>query len=115
MWIGLIMDASFFSLEKFDIGPESYLVHLDQFLETHNCSVDSIAEILVVTGPGSFTASRVSTTIANTISFAQNIPVYGIANTEELLPEELLRKGGLDKKTPFTFADPFYNRPPRTT
>ena len=68
--------------------------------------------IIVVTGPGSFTASRVSTTLANGLGFAWNVPVVGKENSAHL-PLKNLDLSAL--KTPEGYATPTYDRPPEIT
>ena len=63
--------------EQIDSSPEGYLHALDTKLQEWDIDQSTLSGLIVVTGPGSFTASRVSTTIANSIAFTQSIPVVG--------------------------------------
>jgi len=93
-------------------SPEGYFPALDVFLSEQSLPLKNLEGVIVVTGPGSFTASRVSTTIANSIAFTQSIPVVGLENPERLdLPTLLQWKlfEGVD------YVIPSYDRPPLIT
>ena len=47
-------------------------------LDSNNCDVHSLNEIIVCNGPGSFTGSRIAVTIAKTISYSLKIPIKQI-------------------------------------
>lgn len=55
---------------------------IDQLLKEHNLSPKDLNAIEVNEGPGSFTGVRVGVSIANTLSFALQIPVNGITLKE---------------------------------
>jgi tRNA A37 threonylcarbamoyltransferase TsaD len=92
-------------------NPEGYLAALHGTLDQWNSSPHQIQGIYVVTGPGSFTASRVSTTIANTLAFSQGVHVIAVQNPDHLPVHEL--------ELPFdggaSYASPTYDRPPEIT
>ncbi len=96
------------------VSPEQYLKTVDEVLRTWKITVYDLAGVIVVTGPGSFTASRVSTTIANTIGFTCGIPVTGIENPSHLSLEELLASLAVIEN-PLAFALPSYRLPPNIT
>ncbi len=101
--------------ESFSIAPEQYLQTIETFFSKHQISLEKIKRIFVVPGPGSFTASRVSVTIVNTIAFTQNIPVISLPNPEKQSFSQLL-EGIRDlptKESPFVL--PLYDRPPMIT
>ncbi len=104
---------------KKTVSPERQLFELDAFLNLHSVSLSDITKVFVVSGPGSFTSSRLSVVIANTISFVQDIPVVSIENKEDLsieeLAERLMSSTGSDNNTGLRFASPTYNMPPRIT
>ncbi len=92
--------------------PEGYLQALDDTLKTWGILPTALHEILVVSGPGSFTSSRVSTTIANSLAFAQGIPIRGIENPQHLPLRELLSKAASQQET---HVVPSYDRPANIT
>lgn len=93
-------------------SPEGYLAALDQALKEWVVTPVNIEAVIVVTGPGSFTASRVSTTLANGLGFAWDVPVVGMENPEHL-PLTSLDLPIL--QTSMSYAAPTYDRPPEIT
>jgi hypothetical protein len=91
--------------------PEGYLVALQKTLEQWDSSPQQIQAIYVVTGPGSFTASRVSTTIANALAFSQGIPLIACQNPG-YLP---LQSFELPMDEGRSYTTPTYGRPPGVT
>ncbi len=49
-----------------------------EFLEKNNLEYGELKGVVVVNGPGSFTAMRIITLTVNTLSFVHHIPLYGI-------------------------------------
>ncbi len=116
IWLGLIGNSTLVVLENHAASPEQYLSTLDQFLSHHRLSAQELEGICLVTGPGSFTSSRVSLTIANTLQFVHQIPLFTLENPDHLSPRELLLATGLGNPvTPGDFAHVFYERPPHIT
>ncbi|MBI5793472.1 hypothetical protein HZA87_00065 [Candidatus Uhrbacteria bacterium] len=95
------------------ILPEQYLKTIHETMHRWEVPLGELTGVLVVTGPGSFTASRVSTTIANAIAFARSLPIRGIENPKRLSLKELLYS--MPIQDPAAFALPTYNRPPNIT
>lgn len=97
-------------------SPEQYLARVVETMAEWKVGVSDLGAIAVVTGPGSFTSSRVSTTIANALAFAANLPVVPVENPERLdlrrLAERLDLAGLPDANR---FAVPTYDRPPHIT
>ncbi|PJA45467.1 hypothetical protein CO174_03105 [Candidatus Uhrbacteria bacterium CG_4_9_14_3_um_filter_50_9] len=113
--LGLIQEGTFIHLSNHTVSPEEHLSVLDEQLTQWGCDLDQLEGLYVVTGPGSFTASRVSLTILNTIAFTKQIPVFALENPERLSPEVLLttsQKKGLKSQS---FVLPIYDRPPGVT
>ena len=94
-------------------SPESYLRDVATALSDWGVTLDDLNAVAVVTGPGSFTSSRVSVTIANAIAFAKGIPVIGIPNPERLDIVALTVPANLPPAD--RFAVPVYDRPPHIT
>lgn len=64
---------------------EKFLQTLDAFLIKNTISMGHLAGIVVVNGPGSFSAVRLGVVGANTIGLLNNIPVYPYKlNIEEI-------------------------------
>ena len=98
------------------VPPERLLVSLRGLLEEWGVDGKSLERVVVVTGPGSFTSTRMIVTIANAIAFAENIPVLGLPNSERLSLVELIREGRWQTiKADSPFASPLYDRPPNIT
>ena len=95
-----------------ETSPEGYLLHVHRMLGEWSLTLEELEEIIVVTGPGSFTASRVSTTIANSLAFTQRIPVTGIDNPMRLSLQELLWQTLNPSRT---YVTPSYDRPAQLT
>ncbi len=101
--------------EVFFVPPEKHLLSIDKALHNWKTSIASIKGVIVVTGPGSFTASRVSVTIANSIAMTQAIPIWGITNPENISVKDLVVGFDLDKVPNGTFVLPDYNKEPHIT
>ncbi len=72
-------------METFDTQDQSQdlLPQIDLFLKNNKITLQDLTAIFVDLGPGSYTGIRVGVTIANTLAWSLNIPVYGF-KTEEL-------------------------------
>ncbi len=102
-----------------DTPPERYLEAVSKALETWKIDPRAdLSAVAVVTGPGAFTSSRVSTVIANAIAFAADLPVIpvenpgnrGLKEIAATLPAPQAVGDGAQ-----AFAQPTYNRPPNIT
>jgi tRNA A37 threonylcarbamoyladenosine modification protein TsaB len=113
--IGLSENGKLLFCSKIDVGPEEHLLSLDVFLKTHDVNIDDIEAVYVVSGPGSFTASRVSITIANALSFTKSIPVYGIENTQNQSLSELHDQVLQSDIQSSDWVRPHYDRPAQIT
>lgn len=110
---GLVKDQTLFCEKVFDVPPENYLASLDRFLSEQHVAPVDVSRMLIVNGPGSFTASRVSVVIANTFAFVRQIPVCSLENPERKSLTELLPIFETLPKQ--AFAVPAYDRPPNIT
>lgn len=75
--VGLIINGKKY-MEKSELGVHKAQVVLpmvDKILKKHGLQPKDITHIEVNEGPGSFTGLRVGVAIANTLSFALNIPI----------------------------------------
>jgi tRNA A37 threonylcarbamoyladenosine modification protein TsaB len=110
-------EGRFLSFQEFAASPEEYLATTGRFLVEHAASFEDLERIVVVSGPGSFTSTRVIVTIANTFTFARNLPIVGVANAARLGGEELIRQAGRKwvKQKTEGFIRTVYDRPPHIT
>ena len=73
---GKIVDEKSWSAEQNEA--ETLLPELQKMFDKNNLKWDQINEVAVVTGPGPFTALRVSVAIANAIAYSIKAPVIDI-------------------------------------
>ncbi len=113
--VGVIDNDRFVYYKQFDVSPEQHLKSIANALETYGVSPEDLETVFVVTGPGSFTASRVSTTIANSIGFTKQVPIVGIENPERRSLEDLLPEFLKTNTKGNGFVQAMYNRPAHTS
>lgn len=58
------------------------LEKIEQQLRAADVQWDDIKGVIVYSGPGSFTGLRIGITIANTIAYAQSIPIVGVTGDD---------------------------------
>ena len=64
----------------------SYLVPcIDEAFKTNNIKFEQLDRIIVGIGPGSFTGTRISITVAKTYAYSFNIPLFGISSLEMMI------------------------------
>lgn len=56
---------------------DDLMVHIDTLLKKAKHTFDDLIGIVVYEGPGSFTSLRIALMVANTIAYAQGIPIVG--------------------------------------
>ncbi len=73
--------------------------------------------VMVVKGPGSFTALRIGLTTANMLAWSLSVPVVGLELNDELSDEELIAKAyrQIIKRKKFKPVWPVYGREPNIT
>ncbi|KKW33222.1 MAG: hypothetical protein UY77_C0003G0006 [Candidatus Uhrbacteria bacterium GW2011_GWA2_53_10] len=98
-----------------DGAPETYLQAVHDTLQTWQLTADDLDAVVVVRGPGSFTASRVSTVIANTLAFIHHLPIIALENTTKKSWKELAAEIPWEKAEKDVFVLPLYDRPPHIT
>lgn len=105
------------SFQNFLAAPEKYLATAAQFLFDHSTLLDSLEKIVVVSGPGSFTSTRIIVTIANSLAFAKSLPIIGVDNSARQNGEDLIRESGSSwaEQKIDGFVCPIYDRPPHIT
>ena len=112
---GLLEDAHIVVEKTCQSEPEGYMQALHQTLKEWSVPLERISALCVVTGPGAFTASRVSVVMANTIAFARDLPLSALENPEQVPLRDLIEKKGIPPSKKGVFAQPIYNRPPTIT
>lgn len=112
MSLALVEEGRVVSEQSFEVSPEQHLHTIDAFVSSQGVLVSELTGLIVVTGPGSFTASRVSTTIANTMAFAGSVPVVGVANPDRLSLSELAATISTQGQA---YVEPSYDRPAHIT
>lgn len=113
--IGLSNNRELIFCSTFAASPEEYLNVIDTYLKQHNVQKQDIEGVYIVTGPGSFTASRVSITLANSFAFAQGIPIFEIQNSTRKALSDLMVEVLHNNVPSSVFARPFYDKPPQIT
>ena len=94
---------------------EKLLVEIDKLLKANKLT--KLKAIIVVNGPGPFTALRIGVVTANTMSWALKIPIVSIKLSEFKDIDDLLRIGykKLAKTKPGKIIEPFYGKEPNIT
>ena len=92
---------------------ENLLFLIDKLLKQAKTKIGDLEGIIVILGPGSFTALRISCVIANTISYTEKTSLYGFKQDEYKKLEDLLKK--VKTKKPKEYLEPFYGKPPNIT
>jgi tRNA threonylcarbamoyladenosine biosynthesis protein TsaB len=93
---------------------EKLLIHLDEMFNKYKCAPSSLTGIIVVNGPGSFSALRIGLAVVNTLGWQLDIPVVGIQKNTFQSYEELYQVGlaDLQAKKGFTLVLPIYDKEP---
>lgn len=110
--LGLIKPSSLPVFETREAQPKHYLAMLDEFLRAHDVRSHQITRVLVVTGPGSFTSTRIATILANTFHYANSCELRVMQNSTHRSLHELVEY--LNESVVLneqTFASPVYDRP----
>lgn len=85
--IAFIKDKEVFVKEKFSEYSHATIVLplLNEMLKENKIKLNLFNKIIVVNGPGSFTGIRIGLTIAKTIAYSLNIPIYTISSLRAYL------------------------------
>ncbi|MBU0731316.1 tRNA (adenosine(37)-N6)-threonylcarbamoyltransferase complex dimerization subunit type 1 TsaB [Patescibacteria group bacterium] len=89
---------------------ENLLEYIDDLFKEKKIKVRDLEGIIVVIGPGSFTAVRVACVIANTMAYVEKVPLYGFKQAEYNKLEDLLKKIKTRKEK--SYLEPFYGKRP---
>ncbi len=74
-------EISYFSWQR---QSENMVPEIDKILERNGCQKEELDAIVCSKGPGSYTGVRIAMSIAKTISFALNLPLYLVSSLEAL-------------------------------
>ena len=96
---------------------EKLLKEIDKIIVGTGRDLSKINGIIVVIGPGSFTALRIGITTANAMAWSLNIPILGIENKGGLDDKVLIDKNfkRILNKDKFRQVLPKYGREPNVT
>lgn len=101
------------SIKKYQVKPGALIEVLDKsFNKQHIADSDGI---ILVQGPGSFSAIRAGVLIGNMLARILNIPLYGINVQESNDPNNLPSKIKAKKIKALEYADPIYDSEPNIT
>lgn len=81
---GSLLDGS--TYEANQRQSEVMVDEIDRMLKKHSLTREDLFAVISTKGPGSYTGVRISLTIAKTVSFALNIPLY-LASSLEMLKD----------------------------
>jgi tRNA A37 threonylcarbamoyladenosine modification protein TsaB len=95
-------------------GSDQALACVDSTLRSIKKSLSDVTGVIIVRGPGSFTAVRTGIIIANTLAKLQNIPIRGIVTNKALSPAEVLRQAAICGQKN-TAVKPWYGKKPNIT
>ena len=85
--VGLLIDDKLNKVEIESINGHASvcLPSIDALLKEEDIEAKDLDRVVVVNGPGSFTGIRIGLSIAKTIGYALNIPVYPISSLDAYL------------------------------
>lgn len=90
---------------------EELLQRVDDLFKEGKTRARDLAGIIVVVGPGSFTALRAACVIANTMAYVEKLPLYGFKRSEYDELADLLKKTRTKKQK--SYLEPFYGKAPK--
>ncbi len=96
---------------------ERLLSLIDKLLKRNKASLKDLTGIIVIIGPGGFTAVRLGVVIANTLGFALNLPIAGLTKFPDSQAVRLIAEGLklIRDRRPGEGVQPVYGREPSIT
>ncbi len=88
---------------------------IDSVLRKSHLAISSLKRIVVVRGPGPFTAVRSGIIAANTLGWTLNIPVRGLVADRVIQPADIQRLLTRRTTKKFRLVKPAYGREPNIT
>ena len=84
--VSFIKNKEVFTREVISECHSTHLLPLiDEMLKEKSIKLNDFNRIVVVNGPGSFTGIRIGLTVAKTVSYSLNIPIYTISSLKAYL------------------------------
>ncbi len=77
-----LFKGSFVEQKSYSAVNRDLLLSINSFLEVNKLSVQAIKGLVVVVGTGSFTSTRIATTVANTWAYSEKIPILAVGVKE---------------------------------
>ena len=77
--------------------------------------INELSKLVVIKGPGPFTAIRVGVTVANTLSLAIEVPLYGIKKTKSFNYKNIINQVINSRVNADKFIKPCYGQEPNIT
>lgn len=74
--------------EAWQCQSEHMVPEIDNLMDKYHIKKEQISSIIVAIGPGSYTGIRISLTIAKTISYALNIPIFPVSSLRVLKEDD---------------------------
>jgi tRNA threonylcarbamoyladenosine biosynthesis protein TsaB len=113
--VGLIKNGQFYRQKVKSRFQESekLLGLIDKLLKNKKKTPGDIKKILIVRGPGGFTALRIGAAVANTLAFSLKIPIIGVTKAEFVKNDikSLLKKKSVKIITPLYGREANITRP----
>lgn len=93
-------------------GSEKVLRLVDQLLLQHKLAPSKLHRVVIVRGPGHFTALRTGLVVANTLAWVYGLPLQGVVKKTELTTTDFQRLAATKIRKNFTPARPWYGKVP---
>lgn len=110
-------DFNFITEDVSNENPQKLIQSIDDTLVKNNITGPELDGIIVATGPGGFSSTRLGVTVANELSYTWEIKVAGVLKPEEK-SDEIALKEGIMKLTEIKEWQPVapeYGRAPNIT
>lgn len=105
-----LFKGNFVEQKNYSVPNRELLAVIDDFLTANNLSIQDIEGVATVVGVGSFTSTRIATTVANTWAYAKNIPILAVQAEERADLTALEQK--ISQTSPGIFISATYSGEP---
>ena len=75
---------------EMEVSNRALLQAIDTCLTNHSYKKEDVNGMLVVVGEGSFTSTRLATTVANTFAYVLQIPVLAVSKEQAQNPQAMI-------------------------
>lgn len=114
--MAVVQNDEIIHISTVHVPPERYLATLQESFKEWGVDKQAFEGVLVMTGPGSFTATRTMVTIANAIAQAHARPMWGaFAKLEQSFEQWVLQQLPLTRETSLLSVLPAYQSDPLIT